>query len=123
MSDTASTQTTRAEYHADADAPTVRTARQTIRRLLEAHAGRDNAIASSALADRVGLKPTTVRDIVSELRDEGVVPIGSCAQGYYRIDSPAEFRDVMASIEDEIQTKRDRQSAIAAAFYGGDGGE
>lgn len=110
---------TRAEYHADSDGQAVRSARETVQWLLEDHAaGRANAISSRAIADWVGLRPTTVRDLIAELRDEGVLPIGSCPGGYYRIASAGEFREVMEGIESEIATKQDRQSAIAAAFYG-----
>lgn len=107
----------RVEAHAESDCHKIRGAKRTLRRLLESRRGKENAISSKALADRVGLKATTVRDLIPELRREYGIPIASTSTGYYRISTDAEFRDVMDRIENTIQTKRERQKELAQAYY------
>jgi len=74
---------TRSEHYADSDAQTVRDSRRRVRTALERHAvGRDSALSGAALAGHVPLKPTTVRDIIAELRDDPAgPPVGQCADG------------------------------------------
>lgn len=107
----------RVEAHADSDAQDVKRAKQTLARILSNREGKQQAISSKALAQRVGLKPTTVRDLIPEIRREMGIPIASTSTGYYRIASDDEFRDVMRRIEDTIQTKKQRQSELAEAWY------
>ena len=120
MSDTT---TTRAEHHAHSPAHRVRQSRARVRAALERHAvGRDNALSGRALADRTPLKPTTVRDIIAELRDDSNgPPIGNCADGYYVIASVDELERHIADVKDEIATKRERLEATVQAFNRGNG--
>lgn len=108
----------RSEQYAESTARKVRESRQTVRHALEGHAvGRDNALSGSALADHVPLKPTTVRDIVAELRDDPAgPPIGQCSDGYYVLDSQAELDEWVTSVQDEIETKRERLKANVQSF-------
>lgn len=46
------------------------------------HQGKDNAIVSRALEERLGCKGTMIREMVNELRSAGV-PICSDRNGYY----------------------------------------
>jgi uncharacterized small protein (DUF1192 family) len=116
--------TTRAEHHADTPAYRVRQSRARVRAALERHAvGRENALSGRALADRTPLKPTTVRDIIAELRDDpDGPPIGNCADGYYVIASVDELEAHIADVKDEIATKRERLEATVQAFNRGNGG-
>lgn len=124
MSET--TARSRAEHHADSDPNTVRNSRRVVRRALERHAiGRDNALSGAALAGKVPLKATTVRDVVSELRDDGALPIGNSPGGYYVIDDASELDAWVEAKREEIATMRSRMETVTAAFnerrYGGGG--
>jgi len=116
---------TRSEHYADSDAQTVRDSRRRVRKALERHAvGRDSALSGAALAGHVPLKPTTVRDIIAELRDDPAgPPIGQCADGYYVINSRDELKEWVESVQDEIATKEERLQANVQSFnqreYGG----
>jgi hypothetical protein len=109
---------TRATAHADSDERKVIGAKRTLARILKQRRGKGQAISSKALADRVGLKATTVRDLIPEIRREQDLPVVSTSTGYYLVASDQEFREVMKRIEDTIATKRERQSDIAEAYYG-----
>lgn len=108
----------RAEHHAESPAHRVRQSRARVRAALERHAvGRENALSGTALADLTPLKPTTVRDIIAELRDDaGGPPIGNCADGYYIIDTTDELEAHISDVKDTIATKRERLEATVQAF-------
>jgi predicted TIM-barrel enzyme len=112
------TQTTRAEYHADSDARTVRFSRRAVRRALEAgHVGRENAIHGRELATFVPVAETTVRDVIAELRDDpDGPPIGNCGDGYYLLSDADELERYVESVKAEIATKRERMRANVQAF-------
>jgi len=107
----------RAEHHADAEPETVRSSRRTVRQALERHAvGRDNALSGAALAGKVPLEPTTVRDVVSELRDDGALPIGNSPGGYYVIDDTDELDAWVEAKREEIATMRSRMETVTESF-------
>jgi hypothetical protein len=110
--------TTRAEHHADSSRYQVRQSRARVRAALERNAvGREKAIHGSTLADLTPLKPTTVRDIIAELRDDvDGPPIGNCSKGYYVIATRDELAEHIESTKDEIQTKQDRLQATVQSF-------
>ena len=104
--------------YADSPQSTVRESRLIVRQTLETHAvGRDNATPGTKLAERVPLKYTTVRDIISELRDDPHgPPIGNCGNGYFIINSDAELDDWVEKKRDELQTIKDRMTANVKAY-------
>ena len=108
----------RAEREADSDARQVRYARRVVARALEVgHVGRANAISGAELATFVPIAETTVRDVVAELRDDPAgPPIGSCADGYYVIATDTELTEYVASMNETIQTKRERLEANLEAY-------
>lgn len=108
----------RSEHHADSPAHRVRQSRARVRGALERHAvGRENALSGTALADRTPLKPTTVRDIIAELRDDpNGPPIGNCSDGYYIISDTDELEQHVEDVKDTIATKRERLEATVQAF-------
>lgn len=90
---------------------------RTIREL-QNHVGMDNAISAKQLAERVGTHPSTVRNWIEELRQQGW-PIGSKnGVGYFLISSDEEFRAVMASWEDRRQSAAETMEHLASAYYG-----
>ena len=87
-------------------------------RVLQNHVGMDNAISAKQLADRLGSNPSTVRNWIEDLRQQGW-PIGSKnGYGYFLIDSDDEFRDVMASMEHRRRSAAETMEALASAYYG-----
>jgi len=109
-------ETTRATHHADSPEPSVRRAKDQLAWILERRDCREYAISSKGLADAVGLKPTTVRDCIKEIRDERNLPIVSCSQGYYCISSVGELERELDRIEAEISTRKETKQELVEAF-------
>lgn len=116
--------TTRAEHHADSTEPDVRDAKDTIATILRHRTSRDEAISSQGLGDACGLKATTVRDIIKELRRDRDLPIRSCSRGYYLIDCVEQLEDELDRIQSEINTRKETREELVQAFnqqrYGGE---
>jgi len=91
--------------YADSDIESIETAKDSIAWLLSRRKGKDAAISSTGLGDAVGLSGSSVRDIITELRIEGV-PIGSCQQGYFTIKSEEVFLDHMERWDKQIRTAK-----------------
>jgi len=106
----------RAAHHAESDEVTVHQAKDQIARLLSNNPGREDAISSRALGEKVGLKATTVRDLIKEIRAEYELPIVSCSRGYYVISSVDELEREIGRIDDEIDTKRETKQELTRAF-------
>jgi biotin operon repressor len=111
----------RAAEYADSDRDEIEDARRVVRRaLLDYARGRENAVSGSELAGRVSLKATTVRDLIADLRDDPEGPaIANCTSGYYVITTREELEEWVASVNEEIQTKRERIAANVESFTGG----
>lgn len=106
-----------ATQHADSSAEKINLAKRQIAGILRERRGKRAAISSKGLAAACGLKATTVRDIIPEIRREYELPIASCPGGYYVIAEYEDFVEHMNRIEDTIETKRQRQSDLARAWY------
>jgi len=123
----------RSEYHAHSDARDVRASRRAVEAALRTHAvGKGAAMTARELADLpdVTVKPTTVRDIVSEIRrDEFGPPVGNREDGagYFVIDSPERLADQAARLEREaehlLETKRQIVASYNRREHGGQGDE
>ena len=108
-------------HYADSDEQHIQQAKHRVANLVANAKGKENAISSKELANRVGLKPTTVRDLIPEIRKQYGVPVASSNRGYYRIVEKSEFLEVMQRIEDTIATKKERQRELAKAWNGENG--
>lgn len=120
---------TRAEHHAESDADTVADGKAILARELQRCVGREHAVSSKALAWVVtwhlpageALRPTTIRDMVREVRREYDVPAASCSDGYYLLrdtdDLEREIRRINEEIATKKQTKRDLVRAWNAQRY------
>jgi hypothetical protein len=106
-----------ATHYADSSAERINQAKRQIAGILRERRGKQAAISSKGLADACGLKATTVRDIIPEVRREYTLPIASCPGGYYVIADHDDFVSHMNRIEDTIETKRQHQSDLARAWY------
>lgn len=110
------TTTTRSEHHADSDKSKVRQAKQRIAWILRRRDNREWAISSKGLADAVGLKATTVRDIIKEIRTEYNVPVIACSDGYYTISDTVELEREIERIQAEINTRKETKTELVQAF-------
>lgn len=106
----------RPDDYAESDAAKVDHARRTIALLLgRYHRGRDNAVPSKQLAEAVGLKATTVRDLIPEVMAEHDLPIGT-ANGYFVIEDKREYaRQVKRQLR-QAETSRKRAELLEEAY-------
>lgn len=87
-------------------------------RVLQNHVGIDEAVSAKDLAERVGSHPSTVRNWIEELRQQGW-PIGSKnGAGYYLFASDAEYRDWMQTMEQKRESIAQTMRVVTAAKYG-----
>jgi len=123
----------RAEHHADSDVPKVRRAKDRIAWILRRRDCREHAISSKALARATGwkpgepsdgIKPTTVRDCIKEIRAERDLPIESCGRGYYLIGTVSELERYIENRKEEKrtidETIQEQVQAFNAMRYGGE---
>lgn len=91
--------------------------KREIHRILQSEArGRENAVSSKSLADRVPVSASTVRDLVPEIRREMGVPIGS-SNGYFIIESESELRKQVERQRRQAENSLSSARDIAGAWY------
>lgn len=61
--------------------------------ILSTHRGRANGISGDALAARCDVPARRVRELISEMRFEGVAIVGTPATGYYVAEAPEEIKE------------------------------
>lgn len=91
--------------------------------ILSHHRGRRNPISSEKLSDRVGIDdgvawPTT-RRCLRDLLVVGV-PLGSCDEGYFVIETKAESESYKATLEGRIESTRERIELVDKAVANAD---
>lgn len=77
----------------------------------------DDPVSARELSEAVPVEETTVRDLVSDLRERQRLPAYGTSQGYICIGSGEELDDVVESIQDEIDTKKRTMENLIAAYY------
>jgi len=82
------------------------TTKQVLRKLMQDHVGRENAVTQSQLADALGINPSTLRSELRRLREERQIPIGNLRDGYYIIGDREELQEYVGHINSEIKSKR-----------------
>ena len=107
---------TRSEHHAESPEPKVTDAKHQIASILEHRTGRSMAISSRGLADATGLKPTTVRDTIPEIRREHGLPIVSTNAGYYCAGSWEDVESVLERMAERRATIELRRRELARAW-------
>lgn len=75
----------------------------------------DNRLSGRELAETVPVSESTVRDLIKELRAEGL-PVWSNGHGYYCIQSGEELDDAIESIREEIRTREATMQELCKAF-------
>lgn len=91
-----------------------------LRKILSNHRGRENAITSTELAAQIGINdangnPTTRFEILSLIRLSGM-PIGSCPNGYYIIETSDELREYLDRLDHRIAGIERRKQLVREAY-------
>lgn len=107
---------TRSEHHADSPQPKVSDAKHQIAQILEHRTTKQEAISSKGLADATGLKPTTVRDTIPEIRREHGLPIVSTSRGYFCAGSWEDVETVLERMAERRATIELRRRELARAW-------
>lgn len=77
-----------------------------LRKLLQDHVGRQNAVTQSQLAAALNENPSTLRSELRRLREERGIPIGNMRDGYYVIADREELQEYVGHINSEIESKK-----------------
>lgn len=112
----AANETSRAKQYAESDDITIEQAKTVIIHILSSAQSKDEAISSKELAEHVGLKPTTVRDLIKEIKQAGIMPIVACSKGYYQITTVEQLERELDRIQDEIDTRKQSKRDLTRAF-------
>lgn len=84
------------------------------------HVGKENAITSKAIAEKVGVKdregtPVTrgqIKDVLEKTR----LPIGACNKGYFVLANDDEAREYLRNLEDRANAIDARARFVAQAY-------
>lgn len=79
-----------------------------------------DAISGRELADQLGVHPSTVRNYIEELRDQGWCIGSKAGVGYWLLTDKDEFQAVMNAWDAERRKKQRRMQRLAENFYGGE---
>lgn len=90
--------------------------RDVLKKLLEDHVGRQNAITQSQLGEALGLNRSTLRSELRRLREERKIPIGNLRDGYFIIRDREELQEYIGHINSEIQSKKNTIEHTLQAF-------
>lgn len=103
------------EQHTETDRTDHEIAKAQLRgTLLTECIGQPNATSGKELAAETPVSSSTIRDLIKELRAEGI-PVFSLGNGYFVINSAAEFRTCIERINDEIATREETKKELYAA--------
>lgn len=105
------------DQYTDTDASDHARAKRRIARILADTTTREDAVSSTELAEAVGPAPTTVRDLIPEIRRERAMPIANApGGGYYVVQDTDDLAEHLERIDDEIATRLERKQELTAAF-------
>jgi len=89
-------------------------AKRTLRNVLLTQAyGYDDRTSGADLAEYTPVSESTVRDLIGELRAEGV-PVYSLGDGYFVVSNRAELERCLTAINDEIETRVQTRERLIA---------
>lgn len=112
--------------HTDSDEQSVNTARNVVRGEVRSRTHPDEGISATELSARTkaqtgnGVSPSTVRDIIQQLKIEEQIPIANFGKGYFRITHEEHFQEMMNDKMDQIETLKNTAEVMARAWYSGD---
>lgn len=105
---------TKLEQYTDSDRSDHEIAKARLRAEL-ATTNADDTRTGKELAENVPVSVSTVRDLLQELRAEGM-PVWSEGRGYYVIQSAEELDRAIEGIREEIATKEETMQQLCAGF-------
>jgi len=97
-------------------------------KIIKARPGKRNSITAENIAWQIGIEdfggltnPKT-RSMIRKIIDDYELPIGSCPQGYYLMESRSELKENIRGVQGRINSMRQRQINMEECFnsyYGG----
>lgn len=98
------------------------TNKEKVREVLVEHVGRENAITSTEIGEKAdipnGNGNSNVRNSVRELTNsENDLPIGSCNDGYFIIETYDELCEYTEGLDERICKIRERQKNTRHSFF------
>lgn len=91
-------------------------AKVTIYNILKETTERSDAVSSKELAEKTPVSRSTVRDLVSEVRRDYLIPVVSCPKGYYRVMDINDLERQLERINDEIETREQTKRELTRAW-------
>ena len=89
---------------------------ETIKTILLAHQGKQNAIASAEIAKAIGIVENDThaqtRALILECAEQYRLPVAASANGYYLITSQQELDEYMANLDLRIEGMEERKRLI-----------
>ena len=86
--------------------------------LIARRPGPENAISANDLADRLGVRPSTVRNWPLEICERFNVPVGYCEDGYYRICSEDQLENELGKFVSQAERAHENIRARSKAYHG-----
>lgn len=91
-----------------------------IKKIIEDHPGRENAILSTEIAELIGVDPgpssITIRNLVTKTMKKLHVPIGS-GRGYYLITNPDDLNKNIEQVEKRLRNITDRKKDLWHSYW------
>lgn len=104
------------DQYTDSDRTDHEIAKAKLRRIFKHHTQRSDSVPASELAEGLPIAETTVRDLIQELRRDGLPIMAAPSGGYYWVSSVEDFEDHLIRLDGEIATKQETKRQLAAAF-------
>jgi DNA-binding transcriptional regulator YhcF (GntR family) len=104
------------QYAISTDAEIDADRRQILNRLLTECRGYENRLSASDLATGTDIKPTTVRDVVGELKQEFSIPVANVGSGYWIVETGDELERAVENLRGEIETRQERLETLVANY-------
>jgi len=104
--------------HAESDELSIEESKAKLYNYLKNNAvGKDNAVSGKELDKLVPQKYTTVKDMVSDLRNSRMLPvIGYPNKGYYVVSSTEELDEQLERLNEQIENKKQKRRDLAATY-------
>ena len=95
---------------------------EQIKRIMEEHIGKRNAITSAEIADMLGIDEddthAITRDLLLQAAEAYNLPLAASNRGYYLIDNETEYEEYMASLDGRIEGINRRKDIISRNYNG-----
>ncbi|WP_024861847.1 hypothetical protein [Ruminococcus flavefaciens] len=93
-----------------------------IKKILEEHVGKKNAISSAKIADIIGVSEDDThvftRDLLLQAAETYGLPLAASNRGYYLISNDTEYEEYMTSLDKRIEGINKRKDIITQNYKG-----